>query len=50
MKQPSVKSFGNIYSSESVKADPDKVKATIEMRSPEAKGKITIFWALSITS
>ena len=43
VKQPSVKFFGNIYSSEGVKADPDKVKAIAEMRPPETKGEIKSF-------
>ena len=43
VKQPSVKFFGNIYSSEGVKADPDKVKAITELRPPETKGEVKSF-------
>ena len=43
VKQPSVKFFGNIYSAEGVKADPDKVKAITEMRPPETKGEVKSF-------
>ena len=43
VKQPSVKFFGNIYSSEGVKADPDKIKAITSMRPPETKGEVKSF-------
>ncbi len=43
VKQPTVKFFGNIYSSEGVRADPEKVKAITAMRPPETKSEVKSF-------
>ena len=43
VKQRSVKFFGNIYSAEGVRADPDKVNAINSMRPPETKGEVKSF-------
>ena len=43
VKQHTVKFFGNIYSAEGVRADPDKVKAITAMRPPESKSEVKSF-------
>ena len=43
VKQRSVKFFGNIYSAEGVKADPEKITAINSMRPPENKGEVKSF-------
>ena len=43
MKQKEVKFFGNIYSSEGVKADPEKVAAITALRPPETKSEVKSF-------
>ena len=43
IKQKSVKFFGNIYSTEGVRADPKKVAAITEMRPSEYKSEVKSF-------
>ena len=43
IKQKSVKFFGNVYSEEGVRADPQKVAAIAEMRPPESKSEVKSF-------
>ena len=43
VKKKEVKFFGNIYSAEGVKADPDKIAAITAMRPPETKTEVKIF-------
>ena len=43
IKQKSVKFFGNVYSAEGVRADPQKVAAIADMRPPESKSEVKSF-------
>ena len=43
VKQSAVKFFGNIYSADGVKADPEKVEAINALRPPETKGEVKSF-------
>jgi hypothetical protein len=43
VKQRTVKFFGNIYSAEGVKADPEKIEAITAMRPPETKSEVKSF-------
>ena len=43
VKKKEVKFFGNIYSAEGVKADPDKIAAITAMRPPETKTEVKSF-------
>ena len=45
IKKPAVKFFGNVYSVEGVRADPDKIKAITALRPPENKTEVKSFWA-----
>ncbi len=43
LKKSSIKFFGNIYTKDGVKPDPDKVKAINELRPPESKSELKTF-------
>ena len=43
IKKPAVKFFGNVYSAEGVRADPDKIKAITALRPPENKTEVKSF-------
>ena len=43
VKKPAIKFFGNMYSSEGVKPDPDKVSAIQALRHPESKSELRTF-------
>ena len=46
VKQSCVSFFGNIYTPDGVKPDPDKVKDTRNMPSPQSKGNVQRFLGL----
>ena len=43
LKKPSIKFFGNIYTKDGVKPDPDKVDAINHLRPPETKSELKTF-------
>ena len=43
LKKPSIKFFGNIYTKDGVKPDPDKVAAITDLRPPETKSELKTF-------
>ena len=42
-KSPSVKFFGNMYTKDGVKPDPDKIQAIVDLRRPEDKSELRTF-------
>ena len=43
VKKPAVKFFGNVFSAEGVRADPDKIKAITALRAPRTKSEVKSF-------
>jgi hypothetical protein len=43
VKQPSIKFFGNVYSADGIKSDPDKIAAIEALRPPETKSELRTF-------